>query len=84
MWGDSTVKTRQQRKKSKRGHCVLDKDRTDLSGANQVRLEARANFVKSLFFNVPCNFSMTNTMLSEDHKFPKVLGLMVEELRTPH
>jgi len=35
MWGDSTVKTRQQRKKSKRGHCVLDKDRTDLSGANQ-------------------------------------------------
>ena len=42
MWGDSTVKTRQQRKKSKRGHCVLDKDTTDLSGANQVRLEARA------------------------------------------
>ena len=38
MWGDSTVKTRQQRKKSKRAHCVLDKDRTDLSGANQVRL----------------------------------------------
>ena len=36
MWGDSTVKTRQQRKKSKKGHCVLDKDRTDLSGANQV------------------------------------------------
>ena len=37
----------------------------DSNGHNQVRLEeARANFVKSLFFNVPCNFSMTNTMLS--------------------
>ena len=36
MWGDSTVKTRQQRKKSKKGHCELDKDRADLSGANQV------------------------------------------------
>ena len=40
MWGDSSVKARQHRKKSKRTHCVLDKDRADLSGANQVRLAA--------------------------------------------
>jgi len=34
MWGDTSVKTKQQRKKSKRLHH-LDKDKVDLSGANQ-------------------------------------------------
>ena len=50
MWGDSTVKTRQQRKKSKRAHCVLDKDRADLSGANQVRLSKDLRLTLTFLF----------------------------------
>ena len=91
MWGDTSVKTKQQRKKSKRLHH-LDKDKVDLSGANQdigdklievVGLEnclhmGQVIFINYLSFYLVCKFAQHFLSRCEqvcDHRVKDLLNV---------